>query len=34
VKIDENSRTQPTQDLNAEAEKIEDIGKTADLLES
>jgi hypothetical protein len=33
VKIDENSMIQTTQVLSAETEKIEDIGKTAELLE-
>ncbi len=32
AKIDENSIIQITMVLNAEVEKIEDIGKTADLL--
>jgi hypothetical protein len=33
VKIDENSMIQATQVLNGGVEKIEDFGKTADLLE-
>jgi hypothetical protein len=33
AKIGENSMIQITRVLNAEVEKIEDIGKTADLLE-
>jgi len=33
AKSDENSTIQTTEVLNAEVEKIEDIGKTADLLE-
>jgi hypothetical protein len=33
AKIDENSMIQTTRVLNAEVEKTEDIGKTADLIE-